>query len=147
MAVSVTTIVVCPDVPSEVVVNTVGELLVELVVGDAVSVDVVGVGVDVEVGVGVDEVVSGGVELLVVLVVGSLLGVGDGVVEVVSDVDVEGSEMLLLLLLMLVVVGVAAGMSAGVDLAFPFDSAIMTGREVSRNPSAISSRHSRVNAM
>lgn len=103
--------------------NTVGELDVVLVVEDVVSVDVVGVGVEVGVGVGVDEVVSVGVEE--VLVVVSLLGVGDGVVEVVSDVDVEVSVLL---------VGVAPGLSAGVDMAPPFDSDIVTGLKVPHDP-------------
>lgn len=112
--------VVFPDGLSEVVVNTVGELDVVLVVEDVVEVDVVEVDVDgVEVVVGVDEVVSVGVEL--VLVVVSLEEVGDDVVEGFSDeVDVVVSEPLVLLVV------VVAGFSTGVDLAAAFDSDIVT---------------------
>lgn len=92
--------VVSPDMLSEVVVNTVGELDDVLVVDDAVS-----VGVEAVVGV-----VSDGVGLL--LVMDSLVVVvlvGDGVAEGSSDEVV-----------------VVAGLSAGVDLTPPLDSDMVT---------------------
>lgn len=99
--------VVSPDVNSEVVVNTIGELDDVLVVDDVVSVGVVEV---------VAGVVSDGVGLL--LVMDSLVVVvlvGDGVAEGSSDGVDEMDEVV-----------VVAGLSAGVDLTTPFDSDIVT---------------------